>query len=94
MIPNAKWRLTSSDKKDEESIHIREGVYALISNVLFVPDRKHPHVSSKNCVQNDFIFGRLNWKEKDAFNRLYNHYYYQRHNQFWYQEADEKDCLS
>ncbi len=31
-----------SDKKDEESIHIREGVYALISNVLFVPDRKHP----------------------------------------------------
>ena len=80
-----------SDKKDEESIHIREGVYALISNVLFVPDRKHPSMyHPRIAVQNDFIFGRLNWKEKDAFNRLYNHYYYQRHNQFWYQEAMKK----
>ena len=80
-----------SDKKDEESIHIREGVYALISNVLFVPDRKHPSMyHPRIAVQNDFIFGRLDWKEKDAFNRLYNHYYYQRHNQFWYQEAMKK----
>ena len=46
----------------------------------------HPRIA----VQNDFIFGRLDWKEKDAFNRLYNHYYYQRHNQFWYQEAMKK----
>ena len=80
-----------SDKKYEESIHIREGVYALISNVLFVPDRKHPSMyHPRIAVQNDFIFGRLDWKEKDAFNRLYNHYYYQRHNQFWYQEAMKK----
>ena len=78
-------------RQDEESIHIREGVYALISNVLFVPDRKHPSMyHPRIAVQNDFIFGRLDWKEKDAFNRLYNHYYYQRHNQFWYQEAMKK----
>ena len=91
MIPKRKVEAYFSDKKDEESIHIREGVYALISNVLFVPDRKHPSMyHPRIAVQNDFIFGRLDWKEKDAFNRLYNHYYYQRHNQFWYQEAMKK----
>ena len=80
-----------TDKKDEESVEIREKIYALISNVLFVPDRKNPSTyHPRITVQNDFIFERLNDQEKDAFNRLYNHYYYQRHNQFWYNEAMKK----
>jgi len=80
-----------ADKKDEESMNIKEGVYALISNVLFVPDRKNPSTyHPRITVQSDFIYERLNDQEKDAFNRLYNHYYYQRHNQFWYGEAMKK----
>ena len=78
-------------KTDEESINLKEGVYALISNVLFVPDRKNPSTyHPRITVQSDFIYERLNDQEKDAFNRLYNHYYYQRHNQFWYGEAMKK----
>ena len=78
-------------KTDEESINLKEGVYALISNVLFVPDRKNPSTyHPRITVQSDFIYERLNEQEKDAFNRLYNHYYYQRHNQFWYGEAMKK----
>ena len=80
-----------ADRKDEESRNICEGLYALISNVLFVPDRKHPSMyHPRIAVQNDFIFEVLSWGDKEAFNRLYNHYYYQRHNQFWYQEAMKK----
>ncbi len=79
------------DKKDEESINIRENLYSLISNVLFVVDRKNPSTyHPRITVQNDFIFERLSDQEKEAFNRLYNHYYYQRHNQFWYHEAMKK----
>ncbi len=78
-------------KKDEEDINMREGIYALISNVLFVADRKNPSTyHPRITVQNDFIFERLSDQEKEAFNRLYNHYYYQRHNQFWYNEAMKK----
>ena len=78
-------------KTDEESINLKEGVYALISNVLFVPDRKNPSTyHPRITVQSDFIYERLNEQEKEAFNRLYNHYYYQRHNQFWYGEAMKK----
>ena len=70
---------------------IRDGVYSLIDNVLFVPDRKndnmyHPRISA----QNDYLYSRLNEQEKAAFDRLYVHYFYERHNQFWYEEAMKK----
>ena len=76
---------------EKHSIWIRDGLYALISDVLFVPDRQeadkyHPRIS----VQHDFIYRSLNDWEKAAFNRLYDQYYYHRHNQFWQQQAMNK----
>lgn len=71
---------------------IQEKLYALLSDVLFVEDRRkrgffHPRIG----VQNDFVYKLLlNDGEKVAFNRLYNDYYYHRHNDFWYQEASRK----
>lgn len=70
---------------------LKEGLYALVSNVLFIPDRDNPEMyHPRIAVQNDFIYTRLSQQEKDAFNRLYNDYYYRRHNEFWYQEAMKK----
>lgn len=76
---------------DDHSQQIKESLYSLVSDVLFVVDRHdkemyHPRIS----VQNDFIFKQLSDHERDAFNRLYNHYYYERHNEFWYHEAMKK----
>ncbi|MGL5979776.1 MAG: 4-alpha-glucanotransferase [Phocaeicola sp.] len=78
-------------KTDAQSVNLREGIYALISNVLFVADHKdsslyHPRISA----QQDYTYSRLNNDEKEAFNNLYNDYFYKRHNQFWYNEAMEK----
>lgn len=78
-------------KTDTDSIWIRDGLYALISNVLFVPDVKdptkfHPRIG----VQHDFIYQSLDDREKNAFNRLYDQYYYHRHNEFWHQQAMQK----
>lgn len=78
-------------KNDEDSVWIREGLYTLISDVLFVPDNKekdkyHPRIS----VQRDFIFRSLNEEERNAFNKLYDQYYYHRHNEFWQQQAMTK----
>jgi 4-alpha-glucanotransferase len=78
-------------KYSEEDIWIRDGLYALISNVLFVRDNKdsekfHPRISA----QYDFMYEALCDTDKAAFNRLYNEYYYRRHNHFWYQEAKKK----
>lgn len=78
-------------KTSDEDIAIREALYSLISNVLFVPDHKNPELYHPRIgVQDDYIFSRLQAYEKEAFNNLYNHYFYHRHNQFWYEEAMKK----
>ena len=79
------------DKTSEKDLEIKEAIYALISNVLFVPDHKNPETfHPRICAQDDYIFTRLQGYEQEAFMRLYNHYFYQRHNQFWYEEAMKK----
>ena len=78
-------------KTDEDSIWIRDGLYALISDVLFVPDREAPHKFHPRIgVQHDYIYRALNDWEKAAFNRLYDQYYYHRHNEFWREQAMKK----
>ncbi len=78
-------------KADTDSIWIRDGLYALISDVLFIRDRKdknmyHPRIG----VQFDFIYQTLTDSDKAAFNKLYDNYYYKRHNIFWQQQAMKK----
>ena len=78
-------------KTDEDSITLRDGLYALASCVLFVPDRKYPEVyHPRISAQLDFVYESLPQHEKEAFNNLYNDYFYRRHNQFWYEEAMKK----
>ena len=78
-------------KDSDKDLELRDKLYTLIDNVLFVVDRKnlsmyHPRI----CAQTTSAFRQLSQSEKDAFNRLYEHYFYERHNQFWYQEAMKK----
>ena len=76
---------------DEQEIWLRDGLYALISDVLFVRDRKNPELfHPRISAQLDFIYESLYDNDKQAFNRLYNDYFYRRNNQFWYQEAMKK----
>ena len=79
------------DVTDEKEIWLRDGLYALISDVLFVRDRKDPELfHPRISAQLDFIYESLYDNDKAAFNRLYNDYFYRRNNQFWYGEAMKK----
>lgn len=76
---------------DKASLDFRDGLNSLVSDVLFLRDRKdcnkyHPRISA----QYDFIYESLYDNDKAAFNRLYNDYFYRRNNQFWYGEAMKK----
>ena len=76
---------------DEKELWLRDGLYALISDVLFVRDHKNPELfHPRISAQLDFIYESLYDNDKQAFNRLYNDYYYRRNNQFWYHEAMKK----
>ena len=73
---------------DEDSLWIRDGLYRLISSVLFLEDPQQPEMYHPRIgVLQEPVFESLSAEDKDAFMRLYNNYYYQRHNLFWGDQA-------
>ena len=77
-----------AERRDENSLWIRDGLMRLISNVLFVEDPRqgsmyHPRIG----VLREPIFEALSAEDRDAFMRLYNNYFFQRHTFFWGQQA-------
>ncbi len=77
-----------ADQHDESSLWIRDGLMQLLCDVLFVedprqPDMFHPRIG----VLTEPIYEALSDEDKDAFMRLYNNYFFQRHSFFWGQQA-------
>ena len=103
-IENGRYRLKSqfstqrrvadhfaSKAKDERNERICEGLMQLIDNVLFIEDpyqkgKYHPRIAA----QSTYIYRSLNDYDKWAFNRLYDDFFYHRHNGFWHEKAMAK----
>ena len=76
---------------DENSLWIRDGLYRLISDVLFVEDPHQPEMYHPRIgAYQEPVYEALTTEEKDAYMRLYNNFFYQRHNFFWGQQAIQK----
>lgn len=78
-------------KDSMDDVWVRDGLYALVSDVLFIrddndPNKFHPRITA----QLNFMYEALYDSDKEKFNRLYNDYYYRRNNNFWYNEAMKK----
>ncbi|MDD6393916.1 MAG: 4-alpha-glucanotransferase [Prevotella sp.] len=72
------------DKQDENSIWIRDGLKRICTNVLFIEDEKyrnmyHPRVYGYNQP----LFAVLSSNDRDAYMRIYNNYYGDRHQYLW-----------
>ena len=77
-----------AEQRDENSLWIRDGLMQLISNVLFVEDPRQPEMYHPRVgATKEPVFEALTSEEKDAYLRLYNNYFYQRHSFFWGQQA-------
>ena len=76
--------------RDENSLWICEGLCRLLTNVLFVEDRQPGLYHPRFGIYNEPVYEILSADEKDAFMRLYNNYYYERHNAFWADKARRK----
>ncbi len=76
---------------DDRSHRICDGLMGLMDEVLFVedPEKKglyHPRISA----QFTYSYRALSDDERAAFDRLYNDFFYYRHNDFWRSEALRK----
>lgn len=79
------------NKEDDKSKKICDGLMSLCTEVLFVRDpqdyhRFHPRITA----QYTHSYRYLDTQVKEAFNRLYDEFYYHRHNYFWREEAMKK----
>lgn len=80
-----------TDKNDEKSNVLRNGLFGLCAEVLFVRDPYnqnafHPRISG----QHTYSYMHLNDNEKEVYNRIYDEFFYKRHNYFWYDQAMRK----
>lgn len=70
---------------------IRDGLYKLLSQVLFVKDNTrsdlfHPRISFKTNES----YKALSEKEREGYEKLYEEFFYRRNNEFWRQQALNK----
>ncbi|MEG0992242.1 MAG: 4-alpha-glucanotransferase [Bacteroidales bacterium] len=80
-----------NDLTDEKTLHIRDGLLRLVGEVLFLEDRKqkgkyHPRIAAQETK----AYEALDPSQKNAYNRLYNQFFYERNNKYWCHEALEK----
>ena len=69
---------------DENSLWIRDALCRLVANVLFLEDPRQPEMYHPRIqAWQEPVYDALSSEEKDAYMRIYNHFFYQRHNMFW-----------
>ncbi len=61
----------------------------LLTEVVFIREPDHPesHFNPRITVHKTFSFQCLSPSQQEAVNRIYNHYYFERHNAFWKNQA-------
>ena len=81
-------RYFASSEKNEKNDRIVNALMGLIDDVLFIEDPYNKgHYHPRIAAQYTYQFRVLTEYEKWCFNRLYNDFFYHRHNEFWYGKA-------
>lgn len=75
-------------KTDEASLRIKNGLFAIANEVLFLrdpqaKDKFHPRISGSQS----YLYSELSTSDKYAFDQLYWDFFYHRHNDFWKSQA-------
>lgn len=78
-------------KEDPKSNQLRDALYGLTNEVLFIEDPHHEGMfHPRITAQFTKSFQWLNDWQKSRFNDIYIHFFYKRHNDFWGALAMEK----
>lgn len=80
-----------ADKDDEKNNCIRNGLYQICNQVLFIRDKEqrdkfHPRI----IAHQTYAYMRLDEKNRAAYDQLYEDFFYNRHNKFWREQAMKK----
>ena len=84
----SKVRNYFGDSTQKEISRLREALCRMCTEVLFIEDRDkagryHPRILGNQTA----AYRCLSEKQQKAFDRLYEHFYFERHNEFWKEQA-------
>lgn len=75
-------------KTDPESLRIKEGLFAIANEVLFLRDPYEPHkFHPRISAGQSYLYRELSASDRYAFDQLYWDFFYHRHNDFWKAKA-------
>lgn len=76
---------------DDRQARLREGLMALLDDVLFIEDpRRKGYFHPRIAAHSTYAYRQLDDQRRAAFDRLYDDFFYHRHNQFWKESAMRK----
>ncbi|MDP4278305.1 MAG: 4-alpha-glucanotransferase [Bacteroidota bacterium] len=80
-----------SGKTAEKDRLVRDGLYQLCSEVLFVPDALQPELFHPRILgERTFHFDALPVEQQQVYKTVHDDFFYQRHIRFWKEQALEK----
>ena len=76
---------------DEKKNILKTGLFHLTSNVLFIEDpQKHGCFYPRICAQSTDLYKELDNCQQQAFNKIYDDFFYHRNEDLWKSKAIEK----
>lgn len=76
---------------DDRQTRLREGLMTLLDDVLFIEDpRRKGYFHPRIAAHSTYAYQALDEGRRAAFNRLYDDFFYRRHNHFWKESALRK----
>jgi 4-alpha-glucanotransferase len=90
-IYNSFIKQSSVEDLSEKDKKIFNGLMYLVTEVLFIPVKnRRNYYYPRILMQDTHSFNNLNDDVKEKINKIYNNYFYFRHEEFWKQEALQK----
>ena len=84
-----KYLSKDTEEIRKKKMQMQNGLYTLIGNIIFfkdesfTDDRYHPRIA----LQHTFKYHELDEGAKNELNSIYNHYFYERQEDFWREQA-------
>lgn len=83
----AQWTREAVLETDRDWVNV--AFHVLMREILFIPagnNHWHPRI----MMPDSRLFSQMSWSEQEVLRRIHNHYYYERHNEFWKYSALER----
>ncbi|MFT3911304.1 MAG: 4-alpha-glucanotransferase [Ferruginibacter sp.] len=88
---NTQRKIEAFFKNDPARIHVQQGLFDLLANVILLKDEKHAHqYHFRIAMQQTASYKNFSGHDQYILNELYRKYFFETQNELWFKEAQTK----